>query len=484
VGDNTNNVENDATLAGPILPRFKERIMYGNIKNENDDLIEKSYPINQSYSGILRISPNSTATLLNKNNSISITDEIKDYVNYSDHVFFALESGFVPVSTSDGVSLDMNIGNGGVEYNNLYVMGTVRTPSITVYMKNINDSSFTLGALNMPYKPNTVRTQAVNDSTPTYKEVEEKDSNEEREKFLDETYILVNTATGGKSDFTFKSARTLIKEFIDETLLKLATLPSGSIHWIPVNIIEYNRLMKISAENNGGHNLGSKGNIPLIRDFLLCDGSCYRNEDFPELAKILYKEEITYWESSGKKNVIKTGNAHLISDTGEKCFRVPDMRTMFMQYVVPQITTSRECIETNKVGSYEHDYPEDQESQIRAGVDKHYHYIVLDNNIKNQPNTLLLGARKLEGKKVVGSGGFNFKSSIENDKWADIPENYQAENYQVEDYLSRLKGKEDAYLKDGAHYAANGATKERFARPLAKYGSMKRGIKGIGNDWR
>lgn len=480
MGNNTNNVENDATLAGPILPRFKERIMYGNIKNENDALIEKSYPINQSYSGILRISPNSTATLLNKNNSISITDEIKDYVNYSDHVSFALESGFVPVSTSDGVSLDMNIGNRGVEYNNLYVMGTVRTPSITVYMKDINDSSFTLGTLNMPYKPNTVRTQAVNDGTPIFKEVGDGDSPEEREKFLDETYILVNTATGGKSDFAFKSARTLIKEFIDETLLKLATLPSGSIHWIPVNIKEYNRLMEISAKNNGGHNLSAKANIPLIRDFLLCDGSCYRNEDFPELAKILYKESITYWESSGKKNTIQVETAaHIESAAGEKCFRVPDMRTMFMQYVVPQITVSGECKETNKVGSYEHDYPEDQESQIRAGVDKHYHYIVLDNNIKNQPNTLLLGARKIEAKKVTDSGGFNFKSSIENDKWADIPENYQ-----VEDYLSRLKGGQDAYLKTNAHYAANGATKEQFARPLAKYGSMKRGIKGIGNDWR
>jgi hypothetical protein len=80
------------------------------------------------------------------------------------------------------------------------------------------------------------------------------------------------------------------------------TIPTGSIHWFPVTIEQFKELVR---------NNGSKPNVsfipgtseqekvdPLLRDFLLCDGRRYNNKDFPELAKILWKEPIRRWRKT------------------------------------------------------------------------------------------------------------------------------------------------------------------------------------------
>jgi hypothetical protein len=56
------------------------------------------------------------------------------------------------------------------------------------------------------------------------------------------------------------------------------------------------------SKNGGRHNKSfTKDNgetpcDPLVRDFLLCDGRKYKTTDFPELAKVLWKENIKHWK--------------------------------------------------------------------------------------------------------------------------------------------------------------------------------------------
>jgi hypothetical protein len=477
-------VDTESTLS-PEIPVFKERRMYG-----KKDGLETSYRINNSFCGILRLSPNNTATLYNKNNFITNTEETESYINYSDDIQFLLENQFISVSTSDGIMLSMHVSNEGIEYNNLYVLGTVETPYIVNYIiKNENGkftNKFKLGDINMPNKPHINYTGKVSDTdaSPEYYEINNSHSTEKRREYMDKTFILINDAEDGEeSNFIFKNAKELVDDFIQEALLNIQSLPTGSIHCIPVNIEQYQKLLDKSS---GTHNSGKKGTIPLIRDFLLCDGALYRNKDFPELAKILNGEIINYWEPNGRMETYINGSSSSgIVNTNEKYFRVPDLRGMFIQYVAPEVSKQNApiFIEYNKVGSWTHDYRRDQESIIKAGENKHYHYIVLDNSINKQHNTVRIGKK-----------GFKFASTCdENYNWIDEP-SYSTSGTEVEEwFIKKLRGDADTYdeyhPKENANekitaytsveysnYGA-GTTVECFARPLAKYGSMYKNTK-------
>ena len=124
------------------IPVFKERRMTGTSALD----LEESYFISSSYAGILRLSPNSSSTLLDLNNDITITDEIAEYFYYEDDVTTALNNQFVTVSTSDGVLLDMSIRNDAIQFNNLYVLGALKTPNLVVYQNENN--TFNIGGIN------------------------------------------------------------------------------------------------------------------------------------------------------------------------------------------------------------------------------------------------------------------------------------------------------------------------------------------------
>ena len=421
--------------------------------------LEESYFISSSYAGILRLSPNSSSTLLDLNDDITFTDEISEYFHYEDDVTYSLENQFVTVSTSDGVLLDMSISSDAIQFNNLYVLGALKTPNIVVYQTENN--VFNIGGINMPNKH--LDKGAFADNTPSEYYVDNGEiTGEALSDKLDDYYFLINTAEDGEpTKFEYENVRTLIKKFTNEALAELNSLPSGSIHWIPVNIKEYEALLKKNESNK--HNSDDLKANTLIRDFLLCDGSRYNNKDFPELAKILNGERVVYWNYEVNESV--DGAMMPMAENNENkenTFRVPDLRSMFIKYIIPnKIDTSddddyfinegrgKKNGETkawdfgisNRVGSWEMDSAKNQEIIIDKRLDKHYHFIVLDNNTANQHNT-----------KSWANGSFSFQKTINGtDDW-----------------------KWDKYNSG--------------AKPLAKYGSTRRhgnynGTRGSGTTY-
>lgn len=386
-----------------VLPVLRERTVY--VKNDGSGADNSDF-INKSFKGILRLSPNDSATYLEQENYISYDEGISDYISFEDDITTQLNEQFIKVSTSDGYLLDLRLSKHGVEYDNLYILGAVKVTSpLQLYVKD--KRSFKLGdgyivsdrnKQTLSSKRNTADCVPINDET------------------LDDTYVLLNTNNAGME---FVNAKNLIDLFIKEALMELGSVPTGSIHFVPVNIKQYNELLKKSRAANGGHNITVSGNDPLIRDYLLCDGSYYRSTDFPELAKILYNETISYWHHvEVKKNddnfigeedenmpaenymtpktemnngdpfveIFKgkfTSNGIEITGEGEKTkvFRVPDLRSMFVQSVVPGLT------QKNTVGEYERDSIKDSSIAIKHGIDRHYHYVVLDSPTPNKNTT-------------------------------------------------------------------------------------------------
>lgn len=395
----------------PEIPVFKERRMTGTNSTTG---LNSSYYISNSYAGILRLSPNNSATLLDANNSVNITDEITDYINFSDSIILPLQEQFISVSTSDGIMLDMRIFAEAVEYNNLYIKGALSIPNAIIYTNK--NSKFTLGDVDMPISYNSNLEVSSEESFYVAPEIDD----------INETYILVNMANDGEpSRFEYKSIKEIIGGFVTDSLNGLSSLPTGSIHWIPVNLEQYEALL--NRENNE-HNSSNPICNTLIRDFLLCDGSRYKNSDFPELAKILYKENITYWKPSGDYMISeKESNTY----EKEKTFRVPDMRSMFIQYVIPSLKKIND--KNNKVGDYEIDSSKNQEIIINKALDKHYHYIVLDNTMFENSNTA-------EWTNINGKQTITLNSAVDGvDNWG-LPK-----------------------------WAGNG-----YGKPLAKYGSLRR----------
>lgn len=365
-----------------ILPVLRERAVY--VKDDGSGSDNSDF-INKSFKGILRLSPNDSASYLEKENYVSYNETTKDYITFQDDIGKQLGKQFIRVSSSDGHLLDLRISKEGVEYNNLYVLGTTKIEdSIQLYAAD--KRSFKLGETYIVSDRNSgvvLSERNYNNYVPINDET------------LSDTFILVNTNNNGMD---FVNAKNLIDLFIKEALMSLSSIPTGSIHAVPVNIKQYEALLKKSK----GHNIVAESNDPLIRDFLLCDGSYYRSVDFPELAKILHKETVYYWktivEDDINLNSRKSLRQELTSETNgssyidvynnvifteegidkgdaeaTRVFRVPDMRGMFFQSALMGLNTK------NTVGEYENDSIRDARLMIEHGLDQHYHYIVLDN---------------------------------------------------------------------------------------------------------
>jgi hypothetical protein len=373
-----------------VLPVLRERTVY--VKNDGTGNDNSDY-INKSFKGILRLSPNDSASYLEKENYISYNETTADYITFEDNISAQLEKQFIRVSTSDGYLLDLRISSSGVEYNNLYILGAAHTVSpLQLYAQD--KCSFKLG-----------NTYIVSDRN---REIITKPRDYNRyvplnDETLGETFILVNTNNNGME---FVNAKQLIDLFIKETLMELSSLPAGSIHGVPVNIEQYEALLKKSK----GHNVDAAGNDSLIRDFLLCDGSYYRSTDFPELAKVLDNESIQYWKDITEDDSISNsrysthqelnseingqGFINVFEDVkwvdggvepGEpkpvRVFRVPDLRGMFFESALTGLNAK------NTVGKYEKDSIKDPQIMIKHALDQHYHYMVLDNPLPSKNTT-------------------------------------------------------------------------------------------------
>ena len=370
------------------IPVFKERRMTAT----NKDSGTLSYNIKDSYAGILRLSPNNTPSLSEKDGHANISEDLLNYITFSDSVADLLSSQFIRVSTSDGVMLDMRIGADGIEYDNLYVLGALKTPAVVTY------GSFEMGGNKLPSLYNS-RSKVSSGPALTV------DNNgikapEITVDNLEDTYIPVNIAKDGEpAVFEFKNIVELVGPILEEELSTVSTLPTGSIHWIPVNLEQYEALLNKEGNSHNGSQLY---NNTLIRDFLLCDGSTYESKDFPELAKILYGEKVVKWKENVTKQCME--RKEIISGKNENgednyTFTVPDLRSMFIEYLVPSIKKAND--EKNRAGHWEIDSCKDQDIIIRENSDKHFHYIVLDNSIKEKSNTCESSSSTEDGVNYV-----------------------------------------------------------------------------------
>lgn len=394
------NSESEALneIESAVLPVYKERRIS---ELDSSKTACSSYKIKNSYCGILRLSPNSSSTLI-ENNNFASADGSTTYINYRDNIKDLIDKQFIRVSSSDGVMLDMRITNNAIEYNNLYVNGAVKTSSgIVCYMNE--DDTFRLGNLIFPTTYNSKPT-----STPAPDKVYVPLTREN----LQDGYILVNMAEDGQpADFQFVNGIELIRSFVTDSMNELRSLPTGSIHWMPVSIKQYEELLnRKDAANNkvNSHNGNNLFADTIIRDFLLCDGSLYNIKDFPELAKILKGEQTHYWYKDGNymvgahDNCLKTISDEEVRPAGT--FRVPDMRSMFMQYLIP--TLDKVNAEGNRTGDYEIDSNKTPNFAVDRDSDLHYHYIVLDGpfNTSTNEHTKLASESKISfGHTIEGS---------------------------------------------------------------------------------
>lgn len=348
----------------PILPRFKDKVMYISSKDSKHK-IEQSYVISSSFKGILRLSPNNTNTTYEQNDiQLSIEDDLGQ-ANYSDAIKFkdealsatqseaAIDKRMIIVSDSDGYVVNFRFSEQDIEFDNLGVIGITEAKRLDILTtaSDRNADILTLNGSKMPALGNPNPIITYNDK----KTFDEWDEQEVRVtgKHPDNSAIVYGTlGENNKRIWSYKQSSLFIKQLIMEALLELETIPTGSVHWFPVTIEQYKNLV----ENNGyRHNKsftsenGETPCDPLVRDFLLCDGRKYWNRDFPELAKILWGEKITYWaeevtKDSDGKDVKKGWHVPIVDDvtnkyiegtdsSNPKCFRVPDLRHLFITSV-------------------------------------------------------------------------------------------------------------------------------------------------------
>lgn len=348
-----------STDSKPILPRFKDKVMFISAKDAKQKM-DKSYVISSSFKGILRLSPNNTNTTLEKNDiQLSIEDDLGQ-ANYSDAIKFDdkasssiksepdISKRMIIGSDSDGYIVNFRFSEEDIEFDNLGVIGITQAKSLQILTQK-NDREAEILTLNGAKMPTL-----ANDSAPIqFNEKSTFDNWDEQEirvtgKHPDNSMLIYGTlGKNNKRIWSYKKTSLFIKQLIMEALLELETIPTGSIHWFPVTLEQYINLVN---QNGGRHNKSftsaeeSTPCDPLVRDFLLCDGRKYMNRDFPELAKTLWNEKITHWTiwaENGNHYVPtvddKTNtypNTYKDKDDNDKpctkCFRVPDLRHLFI----------------------------------------------------------------------------------------------------------------------------------------------------------
>lgn len=335
------------------IPQFREKAMYIKYINPYGQDMENSYSVQSSFKGILRLSPNNYNTLY-ETDTVQLSDKelaAKENIAFRDSISHLIElpycesgvdgeagkdvegsiiddSGdrqFLAVTESEGYQLDLRIASSSIEAGNLYVRGMVETEQLII---NANQLKTPLAQTSSPLLINNVGLPAYPDTdnyTTTYKNsnitnpvvapgiTNDIVKDELEEDIIDKSAILVTkSGQDGNAILTYKNSTELINDLVLEALMSMESVPTGSIHYFPVTIEQYKQLKGIhnrkyydnatvnTGDNDGSYDQGGESD-PLIRDYLLCDGSCYYTKDFPELAKILRGTKI-YYDRLGEKN--------------------------------------------------------------------------------------------------------------------------------------------------------------------------------------
>lgn len=392
----------------PLLPKFKEKVMYIP-KEDSKTKIESSYVISSSFKGIVRLSPNNHTTVSEKIIAqLSNADENALGTTYSDAIVFeddALESiksdaditrRMIIGSDSDGYLVNFRIGIDDIEFDNLGVIGIQKANELVMMSSksSFKDEILTLNRTQMPSFAQQVKScssTAIPQNLYYYDEKQNtyaRDNNDrldvKKVKVIeqgDDSYLLYGTRTGGKRVFKYKQTQKFIKELIMQALMDLETIPTGSIHWVPVSVEQYKALIETGqrpnictyqgftssdSQESSSQSVTMKSD-PIVRDFLLCDGREYYSADFPELAKTLWGEDIVVWkrEKTGlytsegvdeeptaimgaypyvdsKCNAFQSKKDENDPNSTDdfKTFRVPDLRHMFISSCYINGTTS------------------------------------------------------------------------------------------------------------------------------------------------
>ena len=358
------------------LPKFKDKVMYISASTSETKL-ETSYTISSSFQGIVRLSPNNHNIYHeNPDHQLSAQDEKSQGLIYSDAIKFdndalsALKSDcditrrMIIASQSTGYTVNFRISDKDVQFDNLGVIGIAESDTMTVYstqkngQKNNKNTCFLLNGQRMPTSASvpTISVDWLTKSLPQQGTEPQNwnphDYDQRQVKVTgtgDNSHLLYTTLDQNSNRlFKYKKTQSFIRDAVMQSLLDLQTIPTGSVHFVPVTIEQYRELLKQGNRPNQNFKNGVKQHgkcDPIIRDFLLCDGAKYYTKDFPQLAKILWGQHITVWSKTSNAKFIYPENAHTDStDDSElqpndyrlqqneayKTFRVPDLRHMFI----------------------------------------------------------------------------------------------------------------------------------------------------------
>lgn len=421
------------------LPKFKEKVMYVS-KNDSKTKIESSYVISSSFKGILRLSPNNHTTVNERIiTQLSPQDEKALGTTYSDAIVFedqALQSiksdaditrRLLIGSDSDGYLVNFRIGKEDIEFDKLGVIGITKSNELTLLTSksNYRDDILTLNGTQMPSFAQTVQTSTPIQKDLLYKQ-EDGSYTGDVQKYLDmkdvivtekgdNSHLLYGILSNNKRVFKYKQTQKFIKDLIMQALMDLQTIPTGSIHFVPVNIEQYKALLgtgqrpNICSYYNG---ITTNKTDPIIRDFLLCDGREYYTADFPELAKTLWGQGITRWNRVKDDNFVgaypqfdELCNVYQEQEDTKKTFRVPDLRHMFITSVYfngsNSLSRNAETIDNdrNKTGIYTPDTLPINIKQYQS-VDDHVHFIAYGTcgMVNRSAYTQNFGTKNVNGK--------------------------------------------------------------------------------------
>lgn len=347
-----------------VIPKFREKIIHWATTGGT----EVSYPVSTSYKGILRLSPNDDATLMEQEPMVAFNEEVENY--YRDSIDPAITQQFMRISTSDGYFVGLRLSQYELESDDIYVIGPAKFDMLRLYAEK--DNAFKI-------KQNTALPARVNPDTTVQitadGKIMEDISGVNVHDTLDRSAILISHDLEERN-FVYQQTTQLIRELVIESLLDLSTVPTGSIHFTPISIAEYKKMITKGYPNNYFQKENSTTpNDPIIRDYLVCDGSLYRNVDYPELAKVLEGERIDYWYLDSEKGrmVQKTYYNNYGTDNhdeNQKVFRVPDLRARFIK----SLYLDRDLANAawNETGMYSNDA---RPVKSASTVDNHVHYV-------------------------------------------------------------------------------------------------------------
>lgn len=492
------------------LPVFKDKVMYIN-PSDSSFKMEQSYIISASYKGILRLSPNNYNTAFETNPvELSVQDDQSITFSYSDAIVFddkaIVEPGeeteakkvnadiryrMIIGSDSDGYLVNFRMSDESVEFDKLGVIGITKTKKITLYTDAdfSNPQAFTLGNTIMPSLPNELDSNEAdlenelskisgNSKVNTYDwdEIEIDITGDG-----DQSYMLYGYPNAeGKRVFDYRRSQQFIRDIIMEALLSIKSVPTGSIHWLPVTYEQYASLINDGKQfpnhyfrkSDSGKDTTEESD-PIIRDYLLCDGRKHKSAHFPELAKILWGEKINYWDYQGKlqthingghKEVSKEQNGITVTTKQfDDYFRVPDLRGKFISYVYAKGVEDALYLEPEQIHKWIND-------EYKSNVTGYY---TPDNSPKFPSG--LANSNHFHFSAYGSYNGYNMRCERDNNT-------YQFTGYKFNTDLSTIGNPRIWYLqntvgdhsKDGNSTSDNGNTNPGWAYGFGSAGGRRR----------